>query len=368
MPTTYRSISAQVAAALREGMTTGVWPSVLPGERTLAERLNVSRKTVRRALAILRHEGLIRTERSRASVRTRATPRPEPPRKVALLLPTPLEGARPFTVLWVNRLMSLLHESGLQLEVVSGEKYFGARAGLSLRRLVAEHEARCWILARSHRALQQWFAVNNIPAVVAGSTHTGIDLPSVDIDHRALCRHAATAFLRHGHCRLALFLEKAGHGGDDDSERGFKEGLAGDARAASPLICRPDKSAAAVIHELRRLQALAAPPTGYLLSNSFSYLTVLSYLAFEGLRVPRDVSLISRDEEPFLSHLHPMPTRYAIAPAKFAAALHQTIQRVLERDVAPGHAVRIMPDFVKGDSLARPSAAESGRVTSTPPL
>ena len=356
MLSSYQSISAQVADSLRHELRTGNWKQQLPGERLLAERLNVSRKTVRKALAMLRAEGFIRTDRNRGSaiVKPSAGKRAGPIKTVVLLLPEPIEGARPFTVLWVNHLMTMLHEAGMQLETVSGWKYFGARAGRSLRRLIESHPARCWLLARSHHALQRWFEQSGLPCLIAGSTHVGIDLPSVDIDHRALCRHAATTFLRQGHRRLALFLEKAGHGGDDDSERGFREGLASHEAAEPPLICRPAKGPTAIATELRRLRGLASPPTGYLLSNSFSYLTVLSHLAQEGRRVPQDVSLISRDEEPFLSHLQPAPTRYSTHPAKFATAVNQAIKRVLEHSTPRRFDVRIMPDCVKGGSVARP--------------
>jgi DNA-binding LacI/PurR family transcriptional regulator len=202
--------------------------------------------------------------------------------------------------------------------------------------------------------LQRWFEQSGLPCLIAGSAHADIDLPSVDIDHRALCRHAATTFLRQGHRRLALFLEKARHGGDDDSERGFREGLASHDGAETPLICRPAKGPAAISAELRRLGGLASRPTGYLLSNSFSYLTVLSHLAQEGRRVPQQVSLISRDEEPFLAHLRPTPTRYSIRPAKFAMAVNQAIKRVLEHSVPRRFDVRIMPDFVNGESIGPP--------------
>jgi len=355
MHASFQSISEQVAATLRDEIKTGRWWKTLPGERQIAERLSVSRKTVRKALAILRKEGLVQTERSRPSacVHSRNRPKHSPGTKVMLLLPEPLEGARPFTVLWVNHLMALLHETGVPLEVVSGWKYYGTRAGRSLRRLIDTHPARCWILARSHLTLQQWFAENQVPAVVAGSAHAGVSLPSVDIDHRALCRHAALTFLRQGHRRLALFLAKAGHAGVDESARGFHDGIATSTTAGPPLICRPAKGPGSVIRELKRLQALPRPPTGYLLSNSFSYLTVLSHSALQGLRVPRDISLISRDEEPFLSHLEPTPTRYAIRPAKFAAALHQAIKRVDSLGNGETFNVRIMPDFIKGGSVGR---------------
>jgi Transcriptional regulators len=359
MRSSYQSISAQVAAVLREELGEGNWKETLPSERRLADRLSVSRKTVRKALAILRAEGMIRTEPNRASaiVSGAAKTREGPVKNVALLLPEPLENARPFTVLWVNRLMALLHETGMQMEIVSGWKYFGSRAGRSLDRLLQGHPDRCWVLARSHRALQRWFAQKDVPTLVVGTTHGGIDLPSVDIDHRALCRHAAITFLRQGHRQLALFLEKAGHGGDEDSEKGFIEGVATQPDASPPIIRRPSKGPNFIISELRHLQQLRIPPTGLLLSNSFSYLTALSFFAQQGLRVPHDISLISRDEEPFFSHLHPAPTRYSISPAKFAAAIRQAIKRVLEGSTPRRFDVRIMPDFIKGASVAAPKPA-----------
>ena len=81
-------------------------------------------------------------------------------------------------------------------------------------------------------------------------------LPSVDIDHRALCRHSAALFLRHGHRQLALFLERGGHGGDVESEQGFREGLARPMFAA-PLD--PSTLALLIIDVQERLAAAITP-------------------------------------------------------------------------------------------------------------
>jgi DNA-binding FadR family transcriptional regulator len=48
------SLSNEVVKVLREGLTSGVWSEWLPGERSLCERLHVSRPTVRAALGELR--------------------------------------------------------------------------------------------------------------------------------------------------------------------------------------------------------------------------------------------------------------------------------------------------------------------------
>lgn len=350
MPLSFQSMAAQLAQALRTEITRQTWQRSLPGERQLAERFQVSRKTVRKALAELRAEGVLTTERNRGSAI--ATPRGRrraiAPR-IALLLPEPLEGSRPFTALWVNRLMGLLQEAGYPLQIFHGAKYYGAHAARSLARLTSSQPASCWIVGRSHRPLQEWFSASGLPTVISGSAHPGVALPSVDVDHRALCRHSAALFLRHGHQRLALFLERGGHGGDAESEQGFREGLAG-LDLPEPFVGAPERSAVSVIREVRRLLARKERPTGLLLSNSYSYLTVLSYLGSIGLRVPRDMSVVSRDDETFLRFMHPAPTYYSIPPAKFAHALHQALKRVLNGDKS-AFSIRIMPDLVKGESV-----------------
>lgn len=352
MPLQFHSFAAQVAQALRGEIANRTWDRSLPGERALAERFQVSRKTIRKAIAELRAEGVLATTRSRGSHLTarRRRARAAASPRIALLLPQPLEGSRPYTSLWVNRLMGLLQETGHPLQIFHGVKYFGQHAGRSLARLTSANAARCWIVGGSNRPLQEWFAASGIPTIIAGSAHTGVALPSVDIDHRALCRHSAALFLRHGHRRLALFLEHGGHAGDAESEQGFREGLAAAADAPEPVVCSPERSAASVIREMKRLLTRRDPPTGLLVSNSYAYLTVLSYLASVGLRVPRDISVVSRDDEMFLRFMHPIPTFYSTKPARLAQTLHQGLKRILAGDSAP-FALRIMPDLVKGDSV-----------------
>ena len=351
----YQSLASQVAVSIRDEIAQNRWTESLPGERQLAAKLNVSRRTVRNALSILRKENAIRIQGGRPCT----VAKPGKPAvcatidRVALLLPEPLENARPFTLLWVNRLMTLLHDTGLQFEVVSGRKYYGQTSNRSLTRLIELHPARCWILAKSHLPLQRWFSSRNIAAVIAGSAHETIDLPNVDTDHRGLCRHAAACLVRNGHRRMALFLEQSHHPGDDESELGFREVIARSVGIEAPTVCRPHSDPTAVIAELDRLLSTREPPTAYLLSNAFSYLTVLGHLSWKGIKVPTHVSLISRDDEPFLRHLQsPIPTRYTISPQKFASALHAAIVKTIEHRVAPNFTVRITPTFISGGSIS----------------
>ena len=53
----------QIAASMRRRIAAGEWPGRLPGEKTLAQEYGVALGTVRKAMALLRAEGLIRTDK-----------------------------------------------------------------------------------------------------------------------------------------------------------------------------------------------------------------------------------------------------------------------------------------------------------------
>jgi DNA-binding LacI/PurR family transcriptional regulator len=270
---------------------------------------------VRKALLSLRRDGLIRTAGRRQFGVPTGSVRPKAGASavVGLLLPEPIERARPFTTLWIGELSTLLAQSGSRLEVIAGQKYYGTRSGKSLENLVSSQRRNCWVLARSNRPLQQWFHDRGLPAVIAGTAHPDIAIPSVDTDHIALGRHAAAQLLRQGHRKVGMFLETFQHAGDIETEQGFRQALTS-AGASEPTISRVERNPEAVIRELKRLLALRVRPTGFLLVNSFAYLTVQTYFASLGHRIPQDFSLLSQDEGPFLSHVYPSPARYVTNP------------------------------------------------------
>jgi DNA-binding LacI/PurR family transcriptional regulator len=348
----FTSISQQVAAALREEIKKHTWTNTLPSERQLAGLFQVSRKSLRRALAELRNEGLVTTANNRASIIAARRFGHRKNDRIALLLPGPLEQARPYTVLWVNRLMTLVQNRGLSLDIFHGTKYYGETASRSLVRLTATYPSRCWILARSNRSLQDWFVASGLPTLVCGSTFAGTCLASADIDHRALCRHAAAVFHRHGHRRLAIFLDFATHAGDAESEHGFSEGVAsfGGTIAAVYRKAGARLTANDTIRQVKTLLAMPSIPTGWLLSSTSAYLTAHSYLGSIGLRVPRDISLICRDDDSYMNFIHPSPVRYVTSPGRFSALLNRAIKRI-ERGDNSAFALRIMPDLAAGGSV-----------------
>lgn len=353
------SLAARVAEKLKGMISEGVLREWLPGERSLCQTLQVSHSTLRGALHILRKEGVVE---SRHGVGTRvapsfslsALPSNRAP-SVGLLIPEAMRRLRPFS-LWLDAFHNQLVEAGWRLKVHENPQHYRPNPSRILERLVASHSHACWVLVLSTPAMQSWFESKNIPCVLAGSCHAGISLPSVDVDHRAVSRHAAGVLLSAGHRYLALFNPAARHAGDQQTEMGFFEGVrqSPHADAAMASVVYHDVDSASVEKCLHRLFQHNHPqrPTALVISNAYAYLTAFSFLATRGLRVPGDISLISRDDDPFLDYLKPSPARYLNRPDTYARKLTSQVLDVGMHRQMEVSKVLLLPEYFPGQSVA----------------
>lgn len=350
----YQSLTSQVSTRITAEIEKGTWSGWLPGERDLAKTLQIGRKTLRKALGQLQRDGVLATQHGLGHRILAPSPssRARAETSVGLLTPESLENLRPYTALWVDELRAMLFENGVRFATFSGHRFFTSRPAKALARLVEQHPHTCWILANSNEQLQHWFLDERVPCVIAGSSHAGLPLPSVDLDNFAVCRHAVGEMLRLGHRRVAFFTKQSAHAGDLESERGFEHGVrASHHRDVEHVIVRHDGTVDGAYRALGRMFGIAAAPTAVLVAQSAFYLTTIAFLAERGLRVPSQVSLISRNDDTFLAYLKPAPARYACNPKTFAKRLLLQLQLCFAGETG-GHTIhRIEPKFIAGDSL-----------------
>lgn len=354
------SLVSQTASYLRDEIEKGVWDEWLPGERALCESLQVSRNTLRSALAQLKRDRVIRSihgSGNQIAIKSHQRMPRLQSHDVAFLTPEPLEQLRPMQTLWIDELRAMLSERGCRLHVFHGRQYFRINPGPALAKLTQQNPHGCWVLILSNEKTQRWFEQNRVPCIVAGSVYAGIDLPFRDIDHRAMCRHAAGVMLAAGHRKVALVIQRSRRAGDVASETGFMEGVKQSSHAdANAVVCPHDATVSGICNALRRLMEQRPPPTALLVANPNHYLTIVSRLVQMGRRVPDDVSVVSRDEDPFLSYLVPNPTRYVTNAHALAKSLLRPLLELLEGGAVTHRAIRIMPNFVRGESLTPPRA------------
>lgn len=362
----YQSLPDQVTARIVGEMEKGTWVKLLPGERVLIDYLNVSRKTLRKALGQLKKEGVIKTERGigHRIVRT-ARREARPSISIGLLVPDSIEKLRHFTALWVDDLRALLFENNIRLVTFSSRRFYTLHPDKALARLTRQNPQACWVLSYTNEAIQQWFHHQRIPCIVAGTCHAGISIPNVHMDYRATSRHAVGAMLSRGHRRLGYLARKSRNAGDLEGEIGFAEGVERAARAGvQSIVMRHDGSVDGIARELARALASGAAPTAILVNDPVFYLTAASFLAERGLRVGKDVSLLSIDDDRFLPYLIPQPARYVCNFRSFAKELFALVLQWVRGEQFARTTSRVEASFVAGSSLAPwrgPPAGHPGR-------
>ena len=159
-------------------------------------------------------------------------------------------------------------------------------------------------------------------------------------------------FLRRGHRCIVLLLAASGTAGDGESEAGFREafqtraGLAG-----TPIVAHHDGTPESIRQRLGGLLGLNPAPTAFLVARSMPSLMTASELMRRGLRVPGDAAVIARDSDHFLEYFSPRLARYQADPEGYARRLVRLVIK-LARGAGPGpRGLRIMPDFMPGESL-----------------
>lgn len=342
------SLISETASVLRQRIHDGDWSLHLPGELDLSAHLQVGRNTIRSALKLLEQEGLVVTRNGqRREIVVLSSPT-QPTRRAVLLMAKPENEYPPSTSGWIRETQSRLESQGWSFRsLVEPSLYRGNPASL-LRSLVAGSPDTVWILHRSTPALQRWFQQSRQPAVLAGSRHEGIELPQVEVDLRAVSRHAAGAFLSRGHRRLALLRPDAPFAGDAECVAAFREA----ASRAEVVELRCKGGPAGVVTALRQHLRELDPATGLYILHPDHCLTSLGFLLSEGLRIPGDLSVICRDDEPYLALLHPEPARYRHSASIFGSKLAALVTRASNDQKARPPRSLVMPRAVSGATLA----------------
>ncbi len=353
------SVIDQTVAVIRNGILDGEWSGWLPGERRLSKDLGVGRNSLREALKILETEGRIKIIH-RQGVRINRNASKLASKKshvVGVLSPSPIETVYPRKILYIDALRARLAKDEYVLKFYDGKQYFKTGSEKAIQRLVQQERCDCWMLVASSKAVQNWFWSNNISCLIAGSCHQGIDLPYIDVDYQALCRHAVVTLRRLGHRNIVYLTPPPLLAGDIRSETGFLQGINqrfGDNSAVGNIV-HLDPSVDRIIHTVNRLMKQRSKPTAMLINNAFQYLTVFSALTQRGLRVPNEVSLICRGSEYFQRYLRPTPARYEQSPILFAGKLYRNIMKLIHNPSIKPKSILLIPDFVEGGSIANPN-------------
>jgi DNA-binding LacI/PurR family transcriptional regulator/biotin operon repressor len=349
------NLVAECVRVMRLRIAAGEWGQLLPGERRLAETLQVGRDTIRLAVQHLEREGVLAT--AGAGSRRRITGAAGPvvegvtkPLRIGLLAHQRLEKLPQPMLLEIDRIRDALADKDGSLQVVAPSWYEQRNPVKRLEALIEEEPCSAWMLLRSSAAVQGWFMTSRLPCLIRGYPHPGIELPHLDVDWHATARHAAGQLWRMGHRRVVVLspgeplmgVKAAVRGATELGEPGFE---------ATVLV--ENGSPDGVGRVLGRALHFKSPPTAIITTRPRQAATALTWLATQGIRVPQDLSLITLAWEPFLDHLVPEISGYRVDPEAVAKLVVRRLERLVAGDPNPGGNAWITPEASKGASVGK---------------
>ncbi len=352
-------LTKQTVDALREGIADGLWAACLPGERELCRHLQVSRPTLRTALEILRREGLIAVRQGKRSAilrqkRGRLRPTSD---SVALVSKFPLYSMSRNRIFLFDYMHRVLQERGLRLEIVSHPAFGTNLPDRAFQYLRERGDFRAFVLTLSSPAVQRWFCDKALPVIVLGSTFPGLALPSIDSDYPSMGHHAAGILLGKGHRRIMGIVPEANHAGDLETEESFLKTLRHSSRnAAKCRVIRHGLSSRDLIKKIAPFLDLPEPPTAFFVINAFAATTLVTHLLSRGLRIPRDVSVVTRDHDPLLDWIQPPVAHYVYPLRRIASRISRMVMEMPTSGPFPMKHIRIMPQFNNAESVGPCSA------------
>lgn len=351
------SLSGQATDAIRKAVAEGLWKDFLPSERRLCDLFQVSRPTIRTALQVLQKEGMIEIRqgcRIRLKARS-AGPEPRVNRLVGLVTHEPVSHMSLSTFKGITEMRTHLAEKGFTTEILVCPPGSARAQRARLEQFVRQNRVFCCVLLSVGKGIQLWFQENGVPALVLGSCHPGVALPSLDMDYRSICRHAVGTFLTRGHRRIALVVPDSGVAGDLASEEGFREGATRPSGRdpIRPVIVRHNGTAASIGHKLDVLFASEQAPTALLVAKPQHVFIVLIYLLKRGLMVPDTVSIIARDYDHIFEIVNPPIAHYARKEETYVGRLSRMMLRMVGHDYLAPEPNLILPDYVPGGTVKK---------------
>lgn len=352
-----RPVVQEIVRVVKEQISSGRWLHVLPAERELSDLLGVSRSSLRVALQRLKNEGLISIQHGKRG-RVLAPPPKKAftPQRKMLLIVSQLRksGSSVLGTFWLQDFRQMAPQQGWL--AVSEQIPFMRPAALAdfLQSLGRKYRPSAWLLVGCERSLQEAVAKHGWPALICGTGYPDVPIPSIDVDHRAACRHAVGHLVSLGHRRVGLVVPKNQLPGDVASEAGFLEGLA--AHRGEPLdgrILRPDPLKERVFRDLQREFRRPSHPTALIVCRPQLAVTVITCLAALGLQVPRDVSVICREHSPLLHDcIWPSLTNYHVDARQFSRRVLGLCRKLSEGSQPPARATFCLPTLLSGHSVA----------------
>lgn len=176
-------------------------------------------------------------------------------------------------------------------------------------------------------------AAANVPVVAIDQRGSLDGFPSISVDSYGGAMRAVEHLAQLGHARIGFVAGDESIEGVRDRRRGYIDALARFGLASDPsLIAQGDLSQMRAFEAASALLALPEPPTAIFAVNDLGAFGVIAAAREQGLKVPRDLSVVGFDDIPMASQVHPPLTTIRQPFAQMGRAAVNTLLSQMERE------------------------------------
>ncbi|WPJ96105.1 substrate-binding domain-containing protein [Coraliomargarita algicola] len=356
------SVLAQTIDLIKGGISNRIWVGYLPQERLLSEEINVSRSTIRRALAEIEALGMIESGHRGKRRKIIASGNQS-------LGTVKHQNAR---VIW------LTHDESYQLPSFNKNVYIETQKRLAmngcdlnmitlpfrsrvnpsayLNDWVKDHPADAYLLHSMSPNVQSWFSTHQRNSCLLGNQAKDVNLCSVAVDVEASVYHAVGMLRRLKHQRICMFYRSVPRlVGELQCRDAFKDSSTPDVKldviglSEDEVLMRDNMKRIFLGRGSRR-------PTCIVCTLPFLAVYTMTWLLKHGFSIPEDVSILLLRSQNLLRFVCPSFAHYAVNEKRFAPLVVNRLLDIVRSGASNGRKVVFTPEFVSGESLGEQAA------------
>jgi DNA-binding LacI/PurR family transcriptional regulator len=353
-----RSIATQVADNLRVRIQKKEWTHYLPGENILTKQYQISRSALRIALSILEKERLILVSQGkrRRIARYKKSWIKNKSKVIQWLLGKPFHRMPSLQLYFIHELQTYLEKDGFSLALLLDPNLHKKTPSTFLKNTILDSKACCWICSGHNAQLHHWFFKKQLHCIILGASSPNSILPSYGLSYEAIIQHAIGMLFKSGHRRIALLQSRQKTPLKDHINQNFFKMLCESAHSKVEPSIVPygggsARAAASIALTLRELLNQSHRPTAILTVHSKATLSAISYLSYQQLRIPRDISLISTEYSSDYDSIIPKITCYKFNEESYIKRFAHLLIQFANTGKVSRQRTLVFPKYFEGETL-----------------
>ncbi|MFT6793187.1 MAG: DNA-binding LacI/PurR family transcriptional regulator/biotin operon repressor [Rubritalea sp.] len=350
IPLHIASASEQAANYLREQLVRKVWVGTIPGGPVLASQLGVGRMTIEAALSMLENEGLLVPQ--------------GPGRRRKIVLPEDLvkpPGFRVAILVYEEGSKSLDYHVDCKNKLeAAGHTVFYAPSHLTefkmdvrrLARMVGKIEADAWVVSAGTSEVLQWFLQQKIPAFAIFGRRRKLKIAGVGLDKIPALVEATQRLIELGHQRIVFLDSLYKFSEPGVTGTAFLDALSAGGITVGSYNLPGWEGGLEGLYAFLDSSFQHTPPTAIFAGSASTYFATLHFLLSKDIQVPRDLSLICVDDDPYFKQCRPSVSHIRWSNRSVANRIVNWVNNISEGK-EDTRQTTIKAEFVEGGTIGQ---------------